>query len=122
MDPEGYFFDLTKKQLLSNPNALLKNLINYDKDNIPEATVQKVSPMMDLPEMATEKISAVSLALAPVRVWIVAMLKYHETLKVVNPLRAQAAEMGEKLAVVQAALAEKRAKVKAIMDNLAALT
>ena len=50
------------------------------------------------------------------------MLKYHETLKVVNPLREQAAEMGEKLAVVQAALAEKRAKVKAIMDNLAALT
>ena len=30
--------------------------------------------------------------------------------------------MGEKLAVVQAALAEKRAKVKAIMDNLDALT
>lgn len=50
------------------------------------------------------------------------MLKYHETLKVVNPLREQAAEMGQKLAVVQAALAEKRAKVKAIMDNLAALT
>lgn len=50
------------------------------------------------------------------------MLKYHETLKVVNPLREQAREMGEKLAVVQAALAEKRAKVKAIMDNLDALT
>ena len=72
--------------------------------------------------MASEKITAVSKALAPVRVWIVAMLKYHETLKIVNPLREQAAEMGEKLAVVQAALAEKRAKVKAIMDNLAALT
>ena len=122
MDPEGYFFDLTKKRLLSNPNQLLKDLINYDKDNIPESTVQKVTPMMDLPEMAQDKITAVSQALAPVRVWIVAMLKYHETLKVVNPLREQAAEMGEKLAVVQAALAEKRAKVKAIMDNLAALT
>lgn len=46
------------------------------------------------------------------------MLKYHETLKIVNPLREQAAEMGQKLAVVQAALAEKRAKVKAIEDNL----
>ena len=122
MDPEGYFFDLTKKRLLSNPNQLLKDLIGYDKDNIPETTVKKVTPMMDLPEMAQDKISAVSQALAPVRVWIVAMLKYHETLKVVNPLREQAAEMGEKLAVVQAALAEKRAKVKAIMDNLAALT
>jgi len=49
------------------------------------------------------------------------MLKYHETLKIVNPLREMAKDMGEKLAIVQAALAEKRAKVKAIMDNLAAL-
>ena len=121
MDPEGYFFDFTKKRLLSNPNQLLKNLIEYDKDNIPEAVVQKVTPLMDLPEMATEKISAVSLALVPVRIWITAMLKYHETLKIVNPLREQAKVMGEKLAVVQAALAEKRAKVKAIMDNLQAL-
>ena len=54
----------------------------------------------------------------PVGIWITAMLKYHETLKIVNPLREQARIMGDKLAVVQAALAEKRAKVKAIMDNL----
>jgi dynein heavy chain len=97
-------------------------LINYDKDNIPDSTIQKVAPIMENPEMAADKITAVSLALAPVRVWIVAMLKYHETLKIVNPLREKAAEMGEKLAVVQAALAEKRAKVKAIMDNLQELT
>ena len=50
------------------------------------------------------------------------MLQYHETLKIVNPLRLQAAEMGEKLAIVQASLAESRAKVKAIMDNLEMLT
>ena len=60
LDPEGYFFDITKKQLLSNPNQLLKDLINYDKDNIPEATVQKVAPLMDLPEMAADRISSVS--------------------------------------------------------------
>jgi len=72
--------------------------------------------------MAADKITSVSKALAPVRVWIVAMLTYYETLKIVNPLREQAAEMGEKLAIVQAALAESRAKVKAIMDNLEMLT
>lgn len=121
MDPEGYFFDIAKNDLLSNPNQLLKDLIGYDKDNIPEAIVQKVKPLMSLPEMEPDKISNVSQALAPVGIWITAMLKYHDTLKIVNPLREQARVMGEKLAVVQANLAEKRAKVKAIMDNLAAL-
>lgn len=121
IDPEGYFFDITKNDLLSNPNQLLKDLIGYDKDNIPEATVQKVKPLMMLPEMETEKISNVSQALAPVGIWITAMLKYHDTLKIVNPLREIAREKGEQLAVVQSELAKKRAEVKAIMDGLAAL-
>ena len=60
MDPEGYFFDWTKKILLSNPNKLLKDLISYDKDNIKEQIIQKVTPLMDLPEMAADKIQAVS--------------------------------------------------------------
>lgn len=87
MDPEGYFFNIAKKDLLSNPNKLLKDLITYDKDNIDPSIVQRVTPLMDLPEMAQDRISSVSQALAPVRVWIVAMLKYNETLKIVNPLR-----------------------------------
>ena len=60
MDPEGYFLDFAKKKLLSNPNQLLKDLIGYDKDNIPQATVNKVTPLMDNPEMAQDKITAVS--------------------------------------------------------------
>ena len=122
MDPEGYFFDWTKKILLAKPQKLLDDLIGYDKDNIPEATIQKVVPLMELPEMEASKIQNVSKALLPVRIWITAMIKYHETLKIVNPLREKAREMGEKLAIVQANLAEKRAKVKAIVDQLQALT
>lgn len=60
MDPEGYFFDFTKKRLLSNPNKLLKDLIEYDKDNIEEKVVKTVTPLMELPEMAAEKITATS--------------------------------------------------------------
>jgi len=57
-----------------------------------------------------------------VRIWINAMITYHETLKIVNPMRETARVMSEKLNVVMSALAEKQAKVKAINDNLAALT
>jgi hypothetical protein len=35
-----------------------------------------------------------------VRIWILAMITYHEVLKIVNPKRAIAAEMGAKLAIV----------------------
>jgi hypothetical protein len=44
-DPEGWF-ELAKKELLNNPNNFLKELIGYDKDNIPDAMVDKVKPMM----------------------------------------------------------------------------
>ena len=71
--------------------------------------------------MDEKTIIGVSKALAPVRVWIEAMIKYHDTLKIVNPMRETARVMGEKLAVVQAALAEKMAAVAAIKKQLSEL-
>jgi len=49
------------------------------------------------------------------------MIKYHEVLKIVNPKRAIAKEMGDKLAIVQANLNEKRQKVKEINEKLDSL-
>jgi dynein heavy chain len=98
IDPEGWFFEHAKKKLLSNPNAFLKNLIDYDKDHIPEAVITKVTPFLEAPELDPAAIAKVSQALVPIRVWIFAMIKYHETLKVVNPMRAIAKEKGEELA------------------------
>jgi dynein heavy chain len=46
------------------------------------------------------------------------MITYHETLKIVTPMRETAAVMGEKLNVVMSALAEKQAQMKEIQDNL----
>jgi len=102
-DPDGYF-ELAKKELLSNPNGFLKELLNYDKDHIPEAVVAKVK--------------SASGALVTVRLWICAMITYHEVLKIVNPKRAVAAEMSAKLVVVMKNLNEKKAQVKAIDDKL----
>ena len=122
MDPKNYSFAKTKRDLMSNPRKVLEDLINYDKDNILEDIILKVTSLMDAPYMAAEEIKSKSQALFYISIWIKAMLKYHQTLKIVNPLKIQAKEMSEKLAVMQAALAEKRVKVKAIMDNLDILT
>ena len=56
-----------------------------------------------------------------VRIWVLAMITYHEVLKIVNPKREIAAQMTAKLEVVMSNLNEKRAKVKAIDEKLAKL-
>jgi dynein heavy chain len=119
-DPEGWF-ELAKKELLNNPNNFLKELIGYDKDNIPDAMVDRVKPMMELEALSEAKVRSASGALVTVRLWIMAMVTYHEVLKVVNPKRAIAAEMTAKLEVVMKNLNEKMAQVKAIDEKLAKL-
>ena len=46
IDPEGWFFEHAKKKLLSNPNKFLKDLIDYDKDHIPDSVITKVTPLL----------------------------------------------------------------------------
>lgn len=86
--------------MLNDPKKFLSDLINYDKDHIPDALVGKVKPMMEKEEMSEKKVASASGALVAVRIWVDAMIKYHEVLKIVNPKRAIASEMGEKLAIV----------------------
>jgi hypothetical protein len=76
---------------------------------------------MEMENMSAKKVESASGALSAVRIWVEAMLKYSEVLKIVNPKRAIAAEMGEKLSIVQSNLNEKRMKVKDINDKLDSL-
>lgn len=71
--------------------------------------------------MAEKKVANASGALVAVRVWVEAMIKYHEVLKIVNPKKAIAEEMGQKLAIVQSNLNEKRQKVREINEKLDSL-
>jgi hypothetical protein len=53
VDPDGFFMQ-AKKELLNNPKDFLRQLIEYDKDNIADALVQKVKPFMTL-DVLSEK-------------------------------------------------------------------
>jgi len=68
--------------------------------------------------MSEKKVANASGALVAVRIWVEAMIKYHEVLKIVNPKKAIAEEMGQKLAIVQSNLNEKRQKVREINEKL----
>ena len=116
-DPEGYW-KLSLETLLKDPKGFLQSMINYDKDNIPDALINKVKPLMADEAMQDARIKGASQALIPVKVWIAAMIKYHAVLKIVNPMRAIAAEMGAKLAVVMSELAIKQKTVREINEEL----
>lgn len=68
--------------------------------------------------MTEARIKGASQDLLPVRVWVVAMIKYHAVLKIVNPMREIAKVMGDKLSVVMGALAEKQKMVREINAEL----
>jgi dynein heavy chain len=91
-DPDGYF-DQAKKQLLVNPKKFLQDMIDYDKDNIPDTLIAKVKPMMEIEVLQEAKIKSASVALVAVRLWVNAMITYHEVLKIVGPKRIIVAEM-----------------------------
>jgi len=103
---------------LSDPKAFLRSLVEYDRDNIPDSLIKKVEPFMKEERMSEKRIEGASKDLLPVRVWVVAMIKYYQVLKIVNPMRETARVMGEKLAVVMGALAEKQKMVREINADL----
>ena len=120
VDPDGWW-ELAKKELLGNPKAFLNDMIMYEKDSIPVTIIEKARPMLDLEVMSEAKIKSASLALVAVRIWIKAMITYHDVLKIVNPKRAIAAEKTEQLNKVMAELNAKIAEVNAIDAKLAQL-
>jgi dynein heavy chain len=112
------FFHLSKQNLLNNPNAFIKNMIDYDKEHIPDSVVKKVKLIIDNSEFSLEAVKASSEALLGICKWAMAMVKYYELLKIVNPKRAKVAEMTEKLKKVQAELDVKRKMLAAVQEKL----
>jgi len=119
-DEKGYF-DCARVKLLGNPNKFLGDMLSYDKENIPEKTVKNVNAVFNNPNFSLDAVKTASEALLGICKWAMAMMKYHELLKIVNPKRAKVAEMNEKLSIVRAQLAEKMKKLKEVEAMMAEL-
>lgn len=119
-DTNGYF-DLARSNLLNNPGQFMQKMIDFDKENIPEATVKRVNAILNSEDFTLDKVKAASQALVAIHKWVSAMMQYHELLKIVNPKRLKVAEMNEKLAIVRANLAEKRKKLREVEEKIESL-
>lgn len=80
-------------------------MIKYDKENIKEKTVKAVRGILDAPTFDLADVKKANSAMEGICKWAMAMMKYYDLLKVVNPMRALVAEKTEELNIVRRDLA-----------------
>ncbi|XP_046502836.1 dynein axonemal heavy chain 12 isoform X9 [Equus quagga] len=109
------------KKLLGDMN-FLRDLREYDKDNIPVTVMQKIrGEYLTNPEFDPPKIAKASSAAEGLCKWIMAMEVYDRVAKVVAPKKARLAEAQKSLAETMELLNQKReelAEVEHHLENL----
>nr|AML30859.1 axonemal inner arm dynein heavy chain 3 [Marsilea vestita] len=84
-------------KLLTDPQKFLDSLLQFDKDNITAATIEKIEPYIQSEAFTPEQVARVSKACTSICMWARAMHAYYLVCLVVAPKRAQ-------LAIAQAQL------------------
>ncbi|KAI7794029.1 dynein axonemal heavy chain 12 [Triplophysa rosa] len=109
------------KKLLGDMN-FLKDLKEYDKDNIPAQVMAKIrSEYMTNPDFDPCKVAKASSAAEGLCRWITAMEVYDRVARVVAPKKANLIVAQQSLAATMALLNQKRAELKEVEDRLASL-
>lgn len=101
------FFHYAAQNFLKDPNKFKEDMITWDKEHIKESVVKKVNGILQDKDFSLADILKASEALGGITKWAMAMMKYYELLKIVNPKRAKVKEMTDKLVIVRANLAQK---------------
>uniref|UniRef100_G1PAG5 Dynein axonemal heavy chain 12 n=1 Tax=Myotis lucifugus TaxID=59463 RepID=G1PAG5_MYOLU len=116
----GKIFDYwgPSKKLLGDMN-FLRDLKEYDKDNIPVNVMQKIrGDYLTNPEFDPPKIAKASSAAEGLCKWIMAMEVYDRVAKVVAPKKARLTEAQKSLAEIMEILNQKRAELAEVEHHL----
>ncbi|EQC26205.1 hypothetical protein SDRG_15942 [Saprolegnia diclina VS20] len=113
---EKQTWDVAKKVL--GDSMFLDRLINYDKDNIPEALLKKLSKCVANPGMSVEVVSKVSKAATSLCMWAHAMDVYSKVAKEVGPKQANLDAMNAKLEAANAVLKTKQDELRKVNENV----
>ena len=109
------------KKLLVDPTKFLNNLMEYDKDNIKDTVITKISPYIDMETFTPEAIFKVLKACTSICMWARAMYIYHNVTLQVAPKRAALEEAQAKLAKTTAELQEAQDKLRKVEEKIAVL-
>ena len=113
------YWGQTQKMLANE--RFLKNLIEYDKNSIPEKMIKGVGKYTADPKFTKEHLTKVSTVAASIATWVMAMEKYYYVNLDILPKRENLKRATTKLKEVQATLAIKQKELKEIVDKLTIL-
>lgn len=99
------------KAMMGNVTEFLDRLLNYDKENIPEANLKAVYPYLKDPEFNPEFVSGKSLAAAGLCAWARNIVTFYEIFCDVEPKR-------QALAAANAQLEAAQSKLNKIMEKI----
>ena len=92
----------------------IKQLVNYDKDNMTDRILKKIGTYCAQPDFQPEIIGRVSLAAKSLCMWVRAMEVYGRIYRVVEPKKQRLAQATSQLQEKQAILADAKAKLKEV--------
>ena len=92
----------------------IKQLVNYDKDNMTDRILKKIGTYCAQADFQPEIIGRVSLAAKSLCMWVRAMEVYGRIYRVVEPKKQRLAQATSQLQEKQAILADAKAKLKEV--------
>jgi len=111
----------SKKFLLGDPK-FLQSLKDYDKDNMSPKLIETLKvKYISNPDFEESKIKQASVAAYGLCKWVGAMVAYDKVARVVGPKKEKLAETEETLKKTMETLDEKKAELKAVVDDLSQL-
>eukprot|EP00913_Durusdinium_trenchii_P034419 g32200.t1 len=81
------YWETSQKQVLVDAKKLLEDLMDFDKDNIPDKVIATIGPYIEREDFDPAAIKKASVACEALCLWVRAMYKYHFVAKAVEPKR-----------------------------------
>ncbi|BFZ02963.1 hypothetical protein BsWGS_06002 [Bradybaena similaris] len=117
--PKDKSWKAARATIMNKVDQFLDNLINYDKDNIPESCLKAVQPFLADPEFEPELIRGKSFAAAGLCSWVINIVKYYEVYCTVEPKRIALNQANAELAAAREKLRLIKNKVAELEETLA---
>jgi dynein heavy chain len=110
------------KSMMQNVTEFLDRLLNYDKENIPDANLKAVYPYLKDPDFNPDFVRGKSLAAAGLCAWVCNIVAFYEIFCDVEPKRQALAVANAQLDAAQAKLSKIMEKINKLDEALGRLT
>eukprot|EP01052_Picozoa_sp_SAG31_P000010 SAG31_NODE_1_length_62978_cov_30.836130_10_plen_3970_part_00 len=108
-------------KVLLQDTEILNKLKAYDKDNIPEENIMKLTPYIKNPKFVPKEVARISNALKSICAWIRAMFHYYHILQEVKPKQLRLEEAQRILRAKEEQLRQSKHKLDVIEAKIKAL-